>query len=75
MAFSFGGNLTSKKTVFIFIAIQRLKRALKILENSRAKVNEIAYSVSFNTPSYFIKCFKQVYNKMLLKFSQSIHNQ
>ncbi|MEC7769758.1 MAG: response regulator [Bacteroidota bacterium] len=58
-----------------FIRSQRLKQALAMLENSKANINEIAYSVGFNTPSYFIKCFKETYNKTPLEYSQSIHNQ
>ncbi len=44
-----------------FIRSQRLKSALKLLSNSGLTVNEIAFSVGFNTPSYFIKCFKETY--------------
>ncbi len=46
-----------------FIRSQRLKQALQILRTSDASVNEVAYAVGFNTPSYFIKCFKETYNK------------
>jgi DNA-binding response OmpR family regulator len=46
-----------------FIRSQRLKQALHILKTSDITINEVAYSVGFNTPSYFIKCFKDVYNK------------
>ncbi len=58
-----------------FIRSQRLKQALVLLGNSEANINEVAYSVGFNTPSYFIKCFKETYNKTPLEYSQSIHNQ
>ena len=44
-----------------FIRTQRLKLALSLLENSDATVSEIAYQIGFNTPSYFIKCFKDIY--------------
>lgn len=46
-----------------FIRSQRLKQAVNILSTSEASVNEVAYAVGFNTPSYFIKCFKETYNK------------
>ena len=46
-----------------FIRSQRLKQAVQILKNSDATINEVAYSVGFNTPSYFIKCFKEIYKK------------
>ncbi len=54
-----------------FIRSQRLKQALHILETSDATVNEIAYTVGFNTPSYFIKCFKETYKKTPAEFLQA----
>ncbi|WP_460218462.1 two-component regulator propeller domain-containing protein [Psychroserpens sp. MEBiC05023] len=45
-----------------FIRAQRLSLALTLLKTSDANVSEIAYQVGFNTPSYFIKCFKDTYN-------------
>lgn len=45
-----------------FIRSQRLKLSLKLLKESDATVSEIAYQVGFNSPSYFIKCFKETYN-------------
>jgi len=46
-----------------FIRSQRLKQALHILKTADATVSEVAYTVGFNTPSYFIKCFKETYGK------------
>lgn len=45
-----------------FIRLQRLKMAKDLLKKSDATIAEIGYLVGFNTPSYFIKCFKEVYN-------------
>ena len=45
-----------------FIRSQRLKLAIRLLEESDASISEIAYQVGFNTPSYFSKCFKVEYN-------------
>jgi signal transduction histidine kinase/DNA-binding response OmpR family regulator/ligand-binding sensor domain-containing protein len=45
-----------------FIRSQRLKLAVKFIKESNLTIAEIAYSVGFNTPSYFIKCFKETYN-------------
>ena len=54
-----------------FIRSQRLKQALQILQNSDASVSEVAYAVGFNTPSYFIKCFKETYKKTPSEYFQS----
>ncbi|MCB0453310.1 MAG: response regulator [Aequorivita sp.] len=45
-----------------FIRSQRLKLAIRLLKETDASISEIAYQVGFNTPSYFSKCFKEVYN-------------
>jgi signal transduction histidine kinase/DNA-binding response OmpR family regulator len=44
-----------------FIRSQRLKLAASLLKKSDANVSEIGYLVGFNDPSYFAKCFKEVY--------------
>lgn len=44
-----------------FIRDQRLRKALQKLESSDETIAEIAYSVGFSSPSYFIKCFKETY--------------
>ncbi|MBD0835982.1 response regulator [Aestuariibaculum suncheonense] len=46
-----------------FIRSERLKLAEKLLKTSDLTVSEIAYQVGFNTPSYFIKCFKVQYKQ------------
>ena len=45
-----------------FIRSQRLKLAQRLLEDSDGTIAEIAYQVGFNSSSYFIKSFKEVYN-------------
>ena len=54
-----------------FIRSQRLKQALRILKTSDATVSQVAYTVGFNTPSYFIKCFKETYKKTPSEFLQT----
>ncbi|MDO6759114.1 two-component regulator propeller domain-containing protein [Tamlana sp. 2_MG-2023] len=51
----------SNCTTSEFIRLQRLKLAKELLVKSDATVAEIGYQVGFNTPSYFIKCFKALY--------------
>jgi signal transduction histidine kinase/ligand-binding sensor domain-containing protein/DNA-binding response OmpR family regulator len=41
-----------------FFRIIRLKRAARLIEESQLSVEEISYSVGFNSPAYFSKCFK-----------------
>ncbi len=54
-----------------FIRSQRLKQAVHILSTSDASISEVAYAVGFNTPSYFIKCFKEVYKTTPSEFIQT----
>ncbi len=44
-----------------FIRSQRLKLAAQLLKKSDANVSQIGYSVGFNNPGYFSKCFKEIY--------------
>ena len=55
-----------------FIRSQRLKQAIEILKTSDATINEVAFMVGFNTPSYFIKCFKEAYKKTPSEYLQTI---
>ncbi|MCE7038960.1 hybrid sensor histidine kinase/response regulator transcription factor [Dyadobacter sp. CY312] len=44
-----------------FIKSIRLKKGLKLLQEGRLNINQIAYEVGFNTPSYFSKSFTKQY--------------
>ena len=46
-----------KKTISQFISEIRLNRALNLLQQSTVTASEVAYSVGFGSPSYFITCF------------------
>lgn len=39
----------------------RLKRAMALLRQSSLNVSEVSHQVGFNSPSYFIKCFREQY--------------
>ncbi|CAM3310752.1 tetratricopeptide repeat protein [Aequorivita lipolytica] len=42
-----------------FLRTQRLKIAARILREKKIPISEVGYTVGFNDPSYFTKCFKQ----------------
>jgi len=44
-----------------FIRTQRLKLAEIHLQKGAANISEIGYLVGFNDPSYFIKCFRELF--------------
>lgn len=44
-----------------FIKLYRLQKAHILLTNDTSTISEIAYSVGFSSPSYFTKCFHDVY--------------
>jgi AraC-like DNA-binding protein len=46
-----------------YIQTKRLIMAAKLLAEGSLRINETCYSVGFNTPSYFIKCFKNYFGK------------
>ncbi|OBX24998.1 signal transduction histidine kinase [Gelidibacter algens] len=52
-----------------FIRSQRLKQATSILKSSQYTINEVAYMVGFSTPSYFIKCFKEMYGQTPFEYT------
>jgi Signal transduction histidine kinase len=41
------------------IQIVRLKKGAELLAENKYRINEIAYMVGFNNPSYFTKCFQK----------------
>ena len=44
-----------------FIRLTRLKKAAELLSTNKYRVNEVAYMVGFNKPSYFSAMFKKQY--------------
>ncbi|WGK64044.1 helix-turn-helix domain-containing protein [Croceiramulus getboli] len=47
------------QTATEFIRSQRVKLAAELLKKSDANISEIGYTVGFNNPSHFTKCFKE----------------
>ena len=44
-----------------YIRSKRLAVAAEMLQKGGHRVNEVCYTVGFNSPSYFAKCFKKAY--------------
>ena len=44
-----------------FVRSQRLKLSTQILGQSDINISEVGYSVGFNDPAYFTKCFRETY--------------
>lgn len=42
-----------------YIRHKRLTTAARMLSSGQYRINEVCYSVGFNTPSYFAKCFRK----------------
>lgn len=40
-----------------YLRLERLKQAAQLLKEGGSRINEICYTVGFNSPSYFSKCF------------------
>lgn len=51
----------SKLSVSQLISQVRLKKAMELLRKSSMNVSEVSHQVGFNSPSYFIKCFREYY--------------
>jgi AraC-like DNA-binding protein len=52
-----------------FIKEVRLKRAAQLLKQKSLSISEIAYSVGFNDPKYFSRCFKQQFGVSPVHFT------
>ncbi len=46
-----------------FIRNQRLKLSKQLIEKDKISISEVGYTVGFNDPSYFSKCFKQEFGQ------------
>ena len=47
-----------------FIRSIRLKRAAQLLQGSQLPIVEVANRVGFSSPSYFSKCFKEMFGML-----------
>ena len=54
-----------------YIRDVRIQKAEELLRSSSLQINEICYRVGFQTPSYFIKCFKKKYGQSPNEYANS----
>jgi len=54
-----------------FIRSQRLKLSKQLIEKDKISISEVGYTVGFNDPSYFSKCFKQEFGHSPTDFLKS----
>jgi len=54
-----------------FIRNLKLKKAVTLLSESGKSVAEIAYETGFSSPSYFSKCFKDLFNQTPSEYLQN----
>ena len=54
-----------------YIRDARIEKAEELLRTSSLQINEICYKVGFQTPSYFIKCFRKKYGKSPNEYANS----
>ncbi|WP_185156019.1 ATP-binding protein [Fulvivirga kasyanovii] len=53
------------------IRSQRLKLAAQLLQKGGVNMSEVGYTVGFNDPSYFSKCFKEFYGHSPSEYAES----
>lgn len=57
-----------------YVQKYRLRKATELI-GSGLQVNQICFDVGFNSPSYFIKCFKAEYGKTVKQFEEENSNK
>ena len=53
-----------------FIRTIRLKRAANLIEQGFGNIAEITFEVGFNNPSYFAKCFREMYGSLPSEYAK-----
>jgi signal transduction histidine kinase/DNA-binding response OmpR family regulator len=57
-----------------FIRTIRLKRAASLIKQNFGNIAQITYEVGFNNPSYFAKCFKDLYGELPSDYMKNHHS-
>jgi transcriptional regulator GlxA family with amidase domain len=53
-----------------FLKEYRLNKALALLDKQVSNVSEVAYQTGFSSPTYFSKCFYEVYGILPSKYNK-----
>ncbi len=56
------------------LMLVRLKKATELLSENKYRINEVCYTVGFNNPSYFAKCFQKQYGMLPKEFLERMNN-
>ena len=54
-----------------FIRTIRLKRAASLISQNAGSISEIAFSIGFESTSYFTKCFKEQFHQLPSDYKES----
>ncbi len=56
------------KSLNIFLKEYRLQKAIKLLDEKKGNISEIAFDTGFNSAAYFSKCFYETYGLLPSKY-------
>lgn len=62
---------TTGMTTVAYIRDQRMKKAASLLSKGAFTVSEVMYAVGFSNPSYFTRCFSEVYSMSPSEFKET----
>ena len=55
-----------------YINIVKIRKAISLLSTKNYNIDEVAFKVGFNSPSYFAKCFKKIHGQSPKEYMKSI---
>lgn len=58
-----------------YVHRRRLEEAARMLSEGKSRINEVAYAVGFNSPSYFAKCFKKEFGMLPAEYMKANDNK
>ena len=58
-----------------YVQKKRLAAAAQMLQAGKVRINEVAYAVGFNSPSYFAKCFKREFGMLPAEYMNQNQQQ